>query len=193
MATFGKLANFLAFQLGWWACVLGAAQERPLLGPAVVAALIVVHLAFTRRRGELGLVLFAALLGLVLDGGLAAGGLLRFDATDAPFVGPLPLWMVALWANFAPSLGHALGWMRRRYIVGLLFGALGGPTTYFAGVRLGALQFGDDMAASLIAITVVWAVAMPLLLLATERLLPEAVSSDGNDGPPPNGVRPEAT
>ena len=184
-----KLANFIAFQAGWWACILGAANDRPLIGPAVVVALIAVHLAVTRRRGELALVLFAVLLGLVLDGGLSAAGLLQFDASDAPFVGPLPLWMVALWANFAPSLGHALGWMRRRYWLGLLFGVLGGPSTYYAGTRLGALQFGDDPVTSLIGITLVWALAMPLMLLATERLLPEAVTDDEL---PPNGARPEA-
>lgn len=168
----GKLLNFLAFQAGWWTCILGAAQDRAWLGPAVVGGVIVAHLAVTRRRGEIALVLFAVLLGLVLDGGLAAAGLLVFEPVDGPFVGALPVWMVALWANFAPTLGHSLGWLRRRWWLAAAFGLLGGPSTYWAGTRLGALTFGEHGWGAVVGVGVVWTLALPALLLATERLLP---------------------
>ncbi len=34
------LLNFAAFQIGWFACVLGAANGFPWLGPVVVAAVV---------------------------------------------------------------------------------------------------------------------------------------------------------
>ncbi len=168
-----KLVNFLGFQAGWWACVIGAAEGPVWLGPAAVGAVVGLHLALNgSRRGELALMLFAALLGLMLDGTLAANGLLGFPGEAGPVVGPLPIWMVALWINVAPTLGSSLGWMRRRYLLGALFGLVGGPFTYYAGVRLGALSFAPDNWESFGALAVTWTLAMPALLFATERCLP---------------------
>jgi hypothetical protein len=36
--------NFCLYQLGWFACVLGAGMDRPGLGMALALVLIVVHL-----------------------------------------------------------------------------------------------------------------------------------------------------
>lgn len=177
----GKLANFLAFQIGWWACILSAADGRPVIGIGVAAVLVSAHLALVRSRGEVLLILTAGVVGLVLDGALAARGLLVFDELDAPFLGPLPLWMAALWMNFAISLNHVMAWMRGRYLIGVLFGVLGGPSTYFAGERLGALSLGPDLVESLVGIGIVWAVAMPALLFATERLLPRPETGELDD------------
>lgn len=168
-----KLVNFVGFQAGWWGCVWGSAQGNWWIGPVLVAVAIAVHLALNgNRRGELALMLIAGLLGLALDGLLTAGGLLRFPGYEGPNVGPLPLWMLALWINIAPTLGSALGWMRRRYVLGALFGFLGGPTTYYAGTTFGALMFAPDTYESWGALAITWTVAMVALQVATERCLP---------------------
>ena len=41
--------NFLAFQLGWFASVLGAAHGLPWAGPVVVAMVVMLHLRLVRR------------------------------------------------------------------------------------------------------------------------------------------------
>ena len=168
-----KLVNFLGFQAGWWSCVLGAADGNWWIGPSVVAAVLALHLALNgNRRGEIALMLFAGLLGLLFDGTLASNGLLRFPEYAGPSVGPLPLWMLALWVNMAPTLGSALGWMRRRFVLGGLFGLIGGPLTYYAGVNFGALQFAPDNIESFAALALTWTLAMLALQVATERCLP---------------------
>ncbi len=169
-----KVVNFVGFQAAWWVCILTAASGPWWAGPAAVAGVVVLHLVLNGRvRGELALVAGAVLLGLVLDGILASLGLLAFPDYTGPTVGPLPIWMLALWANLATTFGSSLGWMRRRWVVGALFGAIGGPLTYMAGSRFDALALATDPSHSLGALAVTWTVAMLLLMHATERCLPE--------------------
>ena len=43
------VANFVLFQLGWLACVLGGASERPWLGPLFVVLFVAWHLHVALR------------------------------------------------------------------------------------------------------------------------------------------------
>lgn len=72
--------------------------------------------------------------------------------------------MVALWVNFATTLHTSLRWLLGRHALAALLGALGGPASYYAGARLGALTFPADPTVSLIVLALVWSVAMLLLL-----------------------------
>jgi len=73
------IVNFIAFQLGWFACVLGAAHYMPLMGTGIALTIIVLHLAYaTDPLMELKLVLCAAAIGLVLDPTLVFAGLVSF-------------------------------------------------------------------------------------------------------------------
>ena len=75
------LINFIAFQVGWFACVLGAANGVAWLGPVVVAAVVALHLARARRPlPEFWLVCCAMALGLVADTLLLATGWLSYPA-----------------------------------------------------------------------------------------------------------------
>ena len=47
--TLLMVVNFVAFQVGWFACVLGAARGWPLLGPLVALA-ILAPMAWTSPR-----------------------------------------------------------------------------------------------------------------------------------------------
>jgi hypothetical protein len=57
-----------------------------------------------------------------------------------------------------------MSWLADRYLVGAVFGAVGGPLAYLAGVRLGAAILGPSQTAALIVVAIEWALAMPLLL-----------------------------
>jgi hypothetical protein len=85
-----------------------------------------------------------------------------------------PVWDVVLWIQFATLLRYALGWLRGRPALAVLFGAVGGPVAFVAGERLGAVAFHPSPGFSLIALAVVW--AMVLFLLT--RL------AGGRDSPP---------
>lgn len=156
-----RLGNFLGFQAGWWACALGAAGGRPLLGPAVMGLFLLGEL-LVRRRGAGALALLcgaAVVLGAACDAALIRVGALAFHGSPAlP-----PLWMMALWAGFAATLDQSLGWLRGRPVLAALVGALSGPLAYRAGASLGALVLPPPAAQGLVAIAIAWGLALPLL------------------------------
>ncbi len=159
-----RLVNFAMFYVGWFVCVLGAAREDAWLGPATVAALLLVHFRLAPDwRREARLVLAIGLLGFALDTLQASAGLYAFTrASVAPWL--CPLWMVALWMIFGSTLNASMQWLAGRYGVAAALGAVSGPASYAAGARLGAIELSASTAASLIGIAMVWALVMPALL-----------------------------
>ena len=139
--------NFVAFQVAWFACVLGGANDRALAGTMVVGAVIGLHLALAQRPlPEALLIAVAAVIGLVWDSSLVALGLMSYPTGNfAP--GLAPHWIVAMWALFATSLNLSMAWLKGRPWLAALFGAVGGPLAYLAGARLGGLQMPDPVLA----------------------------------------------
>ena len=84
------IVNFVGFQIGWFACVLGAAYGKPWVGPLVVLFLFLVHLALSGEKPrEVALALAAAVIGFAFDSLLIAAGTF-FPARDF-FPAPLSL------------------------------------------------------------------------------------------------------
>lgn len=158
------LINVVAFQLGWLATVLAAANQLPWLSLVVLVVLLAVHFYWVAdaRKADIKLLSAAIVLGVIWDSLLMQGGWTAFSA--APLFGALvPYWMLVLWVLFATTLNHSLKWLKGRWWLAAVFGVLGGPLSYFAGQRLGALVLPELMP-SLIAIALGWAVLTPLLL-----------------------------
>jgi hypothetical protein len=163
------LVNAIAFQAGWFATVLGAANGMPWLGPVAVLLVGGLHLRSSRRPAiELRLLMIAMALGLMFDSLLLATGWITYpNGFWAP--GLAPYWIVALWALFATTLNVSLRWLRGRDALAIVFGAVGGPLSYLAGARLGAMSFLDAVPA-LIALAVGWGALMPFLTRLAARL-----------------------
>lgn len=159
-----RVANFIGFQIGWFACVLGAAYGFLWLGPAVVALLALLNLYErhpSQRLSEVRLLGLACLLGLLLDSLLAAAGVFTFLDRQLPPWLSRP-WMVALWANFALTLRSSMAWLQGRYPLAALLGAISGPLAYWAGARLGAVELNGLY--SIFFLAAVWLPTVPLLL-----------------------------
>jgi hypothetical protein len=173
-----KVVEALVQQAAWLAAVLGAARGTPWAGPAAVAAVLALRLAWTAdRRAELAFAGIAGVAGFALDTALTAAGLY----TPAPYLLPLPWaapWMVSLWVNFAATLNGPLRSLRGRYGLAALLGAAGGPAAYGAGERLGAVTFGDPHL-GLAALAGAWALAVPGLLWLANALERRAVAPAG--------------
>jgi hypothetical protein len=162
-------ANIIAFQVGWFACVLGAAHGYPREGALVALAIVAVHVALAARPArELALVCVAAATGALADSLLAASGWLRYDS-GVIFEGTAPYWIVAMWALFAITLNVSLRALRYRLWLGALLGLVGGPAAYCAGANLGALTLVQLLPA-LAALAAGWALATPMLLALALRL-----------------------
>ncbi len=162
--------NVVSVHLGWFGCVLSAAWSRPLLGPAIVAVLVVVHMALTdARQRELITLLGAAVLGYALDSALVLAG--AFDFPPAAAMGvPTTVWMVALWINFATVINGALYWLGGRLALAAALGFVGGPMAYYGGVRLGALTLPHGSGYMLALVALEWLVATPLVIAAAARI-----------------------
>lgn len=161
--------NVILFQLGWFACVLGAAHGQSWVGALAAAAIVGWHLARAAQpKPELALIAVAAALGAAFETVLVQTGWVHFNA-GVLVEGTAPYWMIALWALFATTLNVSLRAMRSRLGLAALLGALGGPAAYYAGARLGALEFAAAGAA-LAAVSAGWAMATPALLGAARRL-----------------------
>lgn len=163
------LQNFILFQIGWLSCVIGGASSNyHWIGIAVVAAIIAIHLVRAETiSNEFMLILITALLGTAWDSALMGAGLFDFS-NGVVFDGLVPFWMVAMWALFATTLNVSMRWMKNRYLLASVFGAIGGPVAYYAGYRLGAVELSQTSTA-LIAVAAGWAVIMPLLMLLSTR------------------------
>ena len=165
-----KLAlNVILFQVGWFACVLGAANGLPWAGALAAAAIVGWHLARSNQPRHEGVLVAAAVIaGAAFETVLVQTGWVRFDS-GVLLEGTAPYWMVALWAVFATTLNVSLRSLRGRPWIAALLGAVGGPAAYVAGARLGALEF-VAVGSALAAIGVGWALLAPALLSAARRL-----------------------
>lgn len=159
--------NFVAFQLGWFACVLGAAHGWPLAGAAFALLIAAWHSARAARPAqEAKLIVAAVLTGAVWDSSLAALGWLSFASAMSAALAPP--WILGLWALFATTLNVSLNWLKGRWLIAALLGGIAGPLSYWAGARLGAVVLVEP-APALIALAVGWAVLMPLLMALARR------------------------
>lgn len=161
--------NAIMFQLGWFACILGAAHDLPWAGALAALAIVGWHLArAVRPTREFALTALAASTGVAFETALMQTGWVRFD-TGLLMSGVAPFWMVALWALFATTLNVSLRWLHGRVALAAALGAAGGPAAYYAGAQLGALALVAT-GAGLAAVAFGWAVLTPALLGAARRL-----------------------
>lgn len=168
MPTLGPRAaiafNLTLYYSGWVACVLGAATGRWVTGAVVGTLLVGVHLALVERRSiELRLMLEVTAIGYTADSAQTALGLLVFPSGPLPDWAA-PLWIGVLWMLFATTLRYAFFWLSGRRLLAAAFGAVGGPAAFYAGCRLGAVQFHPSTGLTLAVLAGVWALLLPLLV-----------------------------
>ena len=160
--------NVVAFQGGWLACVLGAANGMPWIGLLAVLLAVGLHLSLAASAApEVRLIVLAVALGAVFDSALLATGWVSYpNGMLSAYVAPY--WILALWALFATTFNACMSWIKRSLPLAAAFGAVGGPLSYLAGARLGGITLVEP-AGALTALAVIWAVAMPVLVVAARR------------------------
>lgn len=164
------IINFLLFQLGWFACVLGGAYDNALLGSLIALTIIAFHCyRAPDAMKEFRLLLLALLVGLIFESIITAQGIARYSSGQVlDFVAPL--WMILMWPLFATTLNLSMRWMKNLSpVVVAIIGALFAPLAYYAGYRLGAVTY-DDITISLVMIAVAWATLLPALVVMSLKL-----------------------
>lgn len=160
--------NFVLFQLFWFVAVGGAARGWLWAGPAAVVVFLVVHLAMIRaaseRRRELVYALLAGAVGTLLDTGLRAVGALTYPSSEAWGLVLVPPFITSLWVAFALLPRFSLAWLAGRPLLTLVLGAVGGPLSFYAGTRLGAVGAGSSPTLTWGLLALEYALVTPLLL-----------------------------
>lgn len=163
------LFNFAVFQIGWFACVLGAATNMSLLGSTIAVLLIAIHLSrVADLRAELYLIAVAITLGFLWESLLLSQQWLAYAGSSAGSIFA-PYWLVVMWALFAITINVSMAWMKNRWLLAVVMGAIFGPMAFIAGEKLGAVEFLDNQRA-LIALSCGWALLMPLILWLADKI-----------------------
>jgi hypothetical protein len=163
--------NYLGMQVGWFACVLGAARGLPWVGPVVAGIYLVVHLLSSSNRArELRFILTVGAIGMGVDSVKKASGLLTYASPLPPSEWLAPLWITAMWLLFATTLNSSLKWLQGRYWLAALMGAIFGPLSYMAGERMGAIAFNYDVRFTVVVLALVWAGVVPALAWLAARM-----------------------
>lgn len=170
------IVNFLLFQIGWFACVLGAANGRAWIGVVTVVVIWIVHLMTKGTRTDVPLILVAGVFGFVADTVLARTGAVGYSA-ELPIERFAPAWIVAMWINLAITLRHSLVWLSRRPRLAAALGAVFGPAAYWGAARLGAVRMVEPSLAT-VGVAAVWGLALPVLFWVSRCLERIADRSD---------------
>jgi hypothetical protein len=165
------IVNIVLWNIVWFVTIIGAARGYGYAGPLAAAGAYVIHMLFVSRTRlyDTVLVVLLVVLGLIADTLVAAVG--AIDYGPLAVAGPLaPPFMLALWVNFALLLNYALRWMKGRYLVAVVMGAVGGPMAYYTGSRFGAVALPGPLWYCVLVIGLEWALVMPIILLIMSGL-----------------------
>jgi hypothetical protein len=81
--------------------------------------------------------------------------------------------MVCLWLNFAATLNVSMAWLRGRFLLAALFGAIGGPLAYYSGAKLGATE-ALPTSTGMLLLAIGWGIMTPLLVWLARAFTKEA-------------------
>ena len=160
-----SLFNVVAYQLAWFAVLIGAARGQAWVGALVALLVCAVHLWQRRDAIEWRLMGACIAIGALVDGVLGGTGQVHYAGWSFPAA---PYWMLSLWLAFATTLNHSLRWLMTRPMLAVLVGAVGGPLAYLAGAKLGALELVTPRL-GLPMLALLWASAMLTLSLVLSR------------------------
>lgn len=167
-----KIFNIVGTQIGWFACAIGAAQGRQWLGLVVVAVYLILHLLWSDEwRRELPFILTVGALGMMIDSLSKITGLLIYNGDSLHIAWLAPLWIGALWLQFASTLNVSLAWLQDNYLVAFVLGAIFGPLSYLGGARLGALALPHDKTFTVVILAIIWGIAMPALAWLAKKMV----------------------
>lgn len=163
------LANIIGYQGVWFAAVLGAAHGRWWTGVAAAVAFVLAQwFASHDRASDARLVLCALLAGVLLDGTLAAVGVMRYASPQPGAFAPA--WILAMWAAFAMTINHSLAFLKARPVLAFLSGGIGAPLAYLAAARgFAAVEFASPAWRGELSLAAGWAGALAIMTSVARR------------------------
>jgi hypothetical protein len=158
-----QILNLIAFQLGWWACVLSVRSDLEWAALLFAGALAGLQLIWSKKRLlELKLLLWVLPLGIALDSLAQLYWGWTFYGWSISYLSPFWLWMV--WVLFTLTLRSSMAFLHNLpRAIQALMGFVMGPLSYIGGAQFGAASFETEPTKLLI-MAFAWAVITPLLV-----------------------------
>ena len=158
------MKNFILlilFQCAWFLCVLTPSMSTDYAGVFAMLLYLAIVLRFIEAKlSAFFLIALAGSIGGSVDGILTYAGWYAFPNKE-PWT---PIYLYAIWFGFAATLATSLSWLKSRYALASLLGAIFGPLNYLAGERLGAVSFPNGVDKTMIMLAFLWSLELPLLL-----------------------------
>jgi len=162
--------NFIVFQVSWFACVMGAANNLWWPGPLLVLICVPLQIYLLTKgyRAEFLFVVVCGVSGFLLETLMIVSNV--YTPVELLWGVVCPPWMAALWFNFALLVSISLSWLREKYLLAGILGGIFGPIAYWGGEKLGALTVADAFWQGYFPLALLWALVLPCLVLIHKRL-----------------------
>ena len=161
-----SLVNSLCYTTGWFWCVLFGIHGQFIVAIIGAVFLILFQLYCTKIKDialhiqDVLLVIFFVPLGALLEIFFIQTNLIHYANTTKMLP---PIWIVLLYPLFSLLINHSLKIIKKNYLASFLFGFLGAPLSYVAGISLGGLTFPYPLLPTWIMIGICWGLFLCLL------------------------------
>ena len=162
-----SMLNSLCYTGGWFWCVIFGIHGQSLVAIIGAVFLILFQLYCTKIKDialylqDVLLVIFSVPLGTFLEIFFIQIDLIHYANTTKMLP---PIWIVLLYPLFSLLLNHSLKIIKKHYLASFLFGFLGAPPSYIAGISLGGLTFPYPLLQTWILIGTCWGLFLCLLV-----------------------------
>lgn len=161
-----SLLNSLCYTIGWFWCVLFGTHDQSFLAAIGAVFLILFQLYCTKIKDialyvqDVLLVFFSIPLGALLETFFIQTNFIHYANTTKMLP---PVWIVFLYPLFSLLLNHSLKIIKKNDLASFLFGFLGAPLSYIAGISLGGLTFPYPLLTTWMMIGICWGLFLCLL------------------------------
>ena len=159
-----KIINLIFFYLIWWGCILGIRSNFDYVGPILTLVFIVVHLNIVAEsRKELILILCCGFLGLIVESLYLYFNFISYEGYLISESFMPPLWIVCIWIALATTINHSMVFLKNKWIVTGICGAIFGPICYFAVMKFNILHFHFSVSESIFILSVACGISLQLM------------------------------
>ncbi|MGJ8668043.1 MAG: DUF2878 domain-containing protein [Oceanococcus sp.] len=165
-----RIVQILAFQLLWLILVVSAVRGGEIFAIGCMLLWVCIHLRYSlRAKQDIQLLLLACALGPIADTVLINTQLISYSGF-APLSFLPPLWVFALWANFALLLHNNMAMLRNHPYLLATMAVISAPIAYWSGAKLGAASLASPNWQPLCVVALSWGIILPVLAVLSSKL-----------------------
>ena len=154
--------NGIMFYTYWWLSLWGASIGNFYIGPIVAISYFILHFIIVKEKiKELKYLSLCVCIGFIFESILLYTGFLSYKSMMNFFI--VPIWVIILWAGYSLTVFHSFKYMKGRYFLSLIIGALFAPFMHISGDKIEAIILNHDILTSYFVLMLMWSVFFPLM------------------------------